>query len=73
MKEEFEDTKGVIRIRISKENRQHMYTMAKRKSTKGQTTIYKTIYLEPSKEEMTEYPVMRITRTCISMRVGHCH
>ena len=50
-----------------------MYTMAKRKSTKGQTTIYKTTYLEPSKEEMTEYPVMRITRTCISMRVGHCH
>jgi hypothetical protein len=34
--EEFEDTKGVIRIRISKN------TMAKRKSTKGQTTIYKT-------------------------------
>ena len=34
--EEFEDFKGVIRIRISKKN-----TMAKRKSTKGQTTIYK--------------------------------
>jgi hypothetical protein len=44
--EEFEDTKGkgVIRIRISK-NRQHYYIMplmAKRKSTKEQTTIYKT-------------------------------
>ena len=39
--EEFEDTKGVIRIRISKKNRQHKL-MAKRKSTKGQTTIYKT-------------------------------
>jgi len=36
-KEEFEDTKGVMRIRKSKKNR-----MAKRKSTKGQTTIYKT-------------------------------
>ena len=35
--EEFEDTKGVIRIRISKIN-----IMAKRKSTKGQKTIYKT-------------------------------
>ena len=39
--EEFEDTKGVIRIRISKKNRQHN---AKRKSTKGQTTIYKTLH-----------------------------
>jgi hypothetical protein len=39
--EEFEDTKGVIRIRISKKNRQHN-TMAKSKNTKGQTTIYKT-------------------------------
>jgi hypothetical protein len=39
LKEEFEDTKGAIRIRISKgiDN-----TMAKRKRTKGQTTIYKT-------------------------------
>jgi hypothetical protein len=36
--EEFEDTKGVVRIRISKKNT----TMAKRKSTKRQTTIYKT-------------------------------
>ena len=35
--EEFEDTKGVIRIRISKMN-----IMAKRKSTQEQTTIYKT-------------------------------
>ena len=35
--EEFEDTKGVIRIRISK-NRQHN---GQRKSAKGQTTIYK--------------------------------
>jgi hypothetical protein len=59
-KEEFEDTKGAIRNRISKKNRQHngqkipkgpsetVYrrrtdnTMAKRKSTKGQTTIDKT-------------------------------
>jgi hypothetical protein len=35
--EEFEDTKGVIRIRRRTDN-----TIAKRKSTKGQTTIYKT-------------------------------
>ena len=34
--EEFEDTKEVIRIRKSDN------TMGKRKSTKGQTTIYKT-------------------------------
>ena len=38
--EEFEDTKGVIRMRISKKNRQH--NDQKKKSTKGQTTIYKT-------------------------------
>jgi hypothetical protein len=37
--EEFEDTKTVIRIRISKKNRN---TVAKRKCTKGQATIYKT-------------------------------
>jgi hypothetical protein len=38
--EEFEDTKGVIRIRISKKNRQ--YNGQKEKNTKGETTIYKT-------------------------------
>jgi hypothetical protein len=38
MLEELEDTKGAIRICISKKNRQHN---GKRKSTKGQTTIYK--------------------------------
>ena len=37
--EKFEDTKGVIRIRISKKNRQHN---GPKKSTKWQTTIYKT-------------------------------
>ena len=36
--EEFEDTKGAIRNRISK----NRHTMAKRKRTKGQTTIDKT-------------------------------
>jgi hypothetical protein len=38
--EEFEETNGVIRICISKKNRQH--NGQKKKSTKGQTTIYKT-------------------------------
>ena len=38
-KEEFEDTKGTISIRISKKNDN---AKVKRKSTKGQTTIYKT-------------------------------
>jgi hypothetical protein len=41
-KEEFEDTKGVIRIVY---RRRTNNTMAKRKSTKVQTTIYK-IYTE---------------------------
>ena len=39
LSEEFEDTKGLIRICISKKNRQHN---DQKKSTKGQTTIYKT-------------------------------
>jgi len=38
MEEEFEYTKGVIRICKSKNDN----TMAKRKGTKGQTAIYKT-------------------------------
>ena len=39
----FEDTKGVIR----KHNRRRTYnTMGKRKQTKGQTTIYKTLKLK---------------------------
>jgi len=37
--EEFEDTKGVIRIR---NRRRTDTTMSKRKKTKGLTTIYKT-------------------------------
>jgi hypothetical protein len=40
MEEEFEDTKGVIRICKSKN------TMAKRKRTNGQTTIYKTLHIK---------------------------
>jgi len=36
----FEDTKGVIKIRKLKKNRQHK--IGKRKRTKGQTIIYKT-------------------------------
>ena len=39
IQEEFEDTKKVIRIRISKKNRQH--NGQKKKGQKGQTTIYK--------------------------------
>ena len=38
MKEEFEYTKGVVRIRISQKNRQHT---GQNKNTEGQTTIYK--------------------------------
>jgi hypothetical protein len=49
MGKEFEDTKGVIRIRISKKNRQ-------RKSTKGQTTIYKT-YTHKTKDRVTRTPL----------------
>ena len=39
LQDEFEDTKGVIRIRKSKKDRQH-----KHQKKKGQTTIYKAIH-----------------------------
>ena len=46
----FEDTKVVIRSHISNKNRQYNgqtrtdNTMAKRKMTKGQTMVYKTLH-----------------------------
>jgi hypothetical protein len=41
IEEEFEDTKGLIGIRKTKD-RQHNYQ--KKKKDKGQTTIYKTLH-----------------------------
>ena len=43
MKEEIEDTKGVIRICKSKKDRQHN---DKKKKDKEQTTMYKTSYIK---------------------------
>jgi hypothetical protein len=40
--EKFADTKRVVRGRKSKKDRQH--NVQKRKSTDGQTTIYKTLH-----------------------------
>ena len=40
--EKFEDTKGVIRSR--KSQKKHTTQWSKEKSTKGQTTIYKTLH-----------------------------
>jgi hypothetical protein len=42
LEEEFEDAKGVIRIRITVYRRRTENIMAKGKGAKGQTTIYKT-------------------------------
>ena len=39
--EQFEDTKGVIRIRKSKKDKQH-----NGQKKKGQTTIYKTLHIK---------------------------
>jgi len=47
--EEVEYTKGVIRICTSKKNRQH--NRPKDKRTKGQTTIYKTLYRKLKSEQ----------------------
>jgi hypothetical protein len=41
--EEFEDTKGVIKIRKSKKDRQHN---GQRKGTEGRTKIYKTLHIK---------------------------
>ena len=43
MTEKIEDTNGIIRIRNSKKNSTHN-TMDKRKMTKGQTMISKTLH-----------------------------
>jgi len=51
--EEFEDTKGVIRIRISKKNRQHY--MVKRKSTKDKQRSTKHTY--KTKDRVTRTPL----------------
>ena len=51
-KEEFEDTKGVIRIRMLKKNRQHN---GQKKSTKGKTTIYK--YIHKTEDRVTQTPL----------------
>ena len=40
--EEFEDTKGVIRMCKSKKNRQQTTQWPNKKGQKGQATIYKT-------------------------------
>jgi len=53
-KDLFEDTKVVIRIRKSKKNRQYN---GKRKSTKGQTTVYKTYIYIYTKDRVTRTPL----------------
>ena len=50
LQEESEDTEGVIRIRISKNNRQHN---DRKKSAKGQTTIYKNNKSNTSHDDAT--------------------
>jgi hypothetical protein len=48
MQEEFEDTKGVIRIRKSEKDRQNN---DQKKRTKEQATIYKTLHRKPKIEQ----------------------
>ena len=45
----FEDTKGVIRSRKWKKEKNN--TMVKRKRTKGQATIYKTLHITLKAEQ----------------------
>ena len=46
VKEEFEDTKGVIRIRISKKNRQHKDQKKKYKRTNDSQNIHIKLQIE---------------------------
>ena len=48
-----EDTKGVIRSRKSKKNRQHN---DQKKTTKEQTKIYKTLHRKTKIEQQEPYP-----------------
>jgi hypothetical protein len=52
-KEEFEDTKGVIRIRISKKNRQHNGQKKKNRQHNGQKT----------EEQTTQWPKEEVQTT----------
>jgi hypothetical protein len=64
--EEFEDTKGVIRIRISKKNRQHNGQKKKYKLTKNdlQKHTYKT------KDRVTQTPLQTRGELRFSGRVS---
>ena len=58
MKEELEDTKGVIRIRISKKNRQHSGQRYQRR--------YQSSYIE--EEQTTQWP--KDTKGVIRIRIS---
>ena len=63
--EEFEDTKGVIRVRISKKNRQHNDQMKRYKRKQGSTKhTYKT------KDRVTRTPLQMGGEIMCSARVG---
>jgi hypothetical protein len=64
--EEYEDTKGVIRISKSKKNRQHN---GQRKMTNGQTTIYKTLHIK-TKDRVTRTSLKTGGELRCSGRVG---
>ena len=60
IEEEFEDTKGVIRIRISKKNRQHNGQKKKNRQHNGQKKKYKqrsTKHTHKTKDRVTLTPL----------------
>ena len=65
-KEKFGYTQGIIRIRKSMEDRQHM---AKRKSTKEQTTIYRTLHSKQTINPATRAPLKTGSKLKCSRRV----
>ena len=61
--EEFEDTKGVIRIRKSKKNRQHN---SQKKIEEKQTTQWPKVKIQKDKQRSTKHTYKtkdRVTRT----------
>jgi hypothetical protein len=68
IKEEFEDTKGVIRIRISKNNRRHKVQKTKQKTkttiNKTYTSSYKSSNTNPTKNRGELMCAGRVGSSC---------
>ena len=63
------DTRGVIRIRKSKKDRQHN---GRKKRTQGQTTIYKTLHIKQKNRICLSFTSTRISSSCLILLENNC-